>query len=296
MTERCLLAVYAHPDDEAFSVAGTFRALSDAGVKTALVCATRGELGTICDPALATRDTLGQVRERELRAACRLTGVADLTFLGYPDGSLEDVDVVEAVGLIVRQIRRLRPQVVVTFDANGDYGHSDHMAIHRLTVEAFHKAGDPGWYPEHLADRLQPFAPRKLYAHAMARGVMSRVFRQLSAGGSPPAPGGSAATIPISDMGTPDEAITISMPLATWPLAAKMAAMQAHRTQLDPGGPFYHFPSGAVREWLGTERFRRLHPTDGLIRETGLFQGLDEDTDVILPESTSRGYATKSAM
>src|SRR5215217_1820640 len=136
MDQRCLLAVYAHPDDEAFSIAGVFRTYSDAGVRASLVCATRGERGEISDPALATPATLGEVRERELRAACRMAGVEDLSFLDYADGTLSSVDEDEAVGRIVYHIRRLRPQVVVTFDANGDYGHPDHMAIHRLAVAA----------------------------------------------------------------------------------------------------------------------------------------------------------------
>jgi LmbE family N-acetylglucosaminyl deacetylase len=275
MDQKCLLAVYAHPDDESFSVAGVLRKYSDAGVRTALVCATRGERGQLSDQALAQEGTLGQVRERELRESCRLLGVEDLTLLGYPDGGLDEIDQAEAVGALVYHMRRLRPQVVVTFDANGDYGHRDHIAIHRLTVAAFHQAGDPGRYPEQLREGLRPHAPRKLYAHALAWSVMRRVYRQMqSRGGGPVRPGGSAATIPVQQMGTPDEAITTLIPLGPWELAAKLAAMQAHRSQIDPDSPFYRFPAGAVRDWLETERFRLIHPPD-TPPEDDLFAGVD---------------------
>src|SRR5919201_4041473 len=104
---------------------------------TALVCATRGEEGEISDLALATPETLGQVREQELREACRIIGIEDLSFLDYRDGSLAQADPREATGRLVRQIRRVRPQVVVTFDVNGGHRPRRHMAIHRLTLPAF---------------------------------------------------------------------------------------------------------------------------------------------------------------
>lgn len=274
MERKCVLAVYAHPDDESFSVAGILRKYRDAGIKTALLCATRGEQGQICNPALATPETLGQVREQELGEACRILDVSDLTFLDYHDGSLSTANVDEAVSLIVYHIRRLRPQVMVTFAANGDYGHPDHIAIHHFTVSAFHKAGDPRCYPEQLRDGLRPYAPRKLYAHALAWSVMRKVYRQLQVAGAPIAPGGNAATIPVHQMGTPDEQVTTVVPLDGWQLAAKMAAMQAHRTQMDPNGPFYRFPSGAVREWLETERFQLIYPKHARVREDDLFVGI----------------------
>ncbi|HEU4322728.1 MAG TPA: PIG-L family deacetylase [Roseiflexaceae bacterium] len=271
--DRCLLAVYAHPDDEAFGVAGALRKYCDAGVRTALICATRGERGAISDPALATPATLGVVREGELREACRMAGVDDLTVLGYQDGLLQQADPHEAVGRLVYHIRRLRPQVVVTFDANGDYGHPDHIAIHRLTVAAFAAAGDPQRYPGQLAEELVPHAPRKLYAHAMAWSVMRRVYRQTRGRGAAP-PGGGTATLRPAEMGTPDERITTLIPLDAWQIAAKLAAIRAHRTQLDPDGPFWGFPAGAVREWLEVERFRLIAPPDGGPEDADLFCGI----------------------
>ena len=160
MEQKCLLAVYAHPDDEVFGSGGVLRKYSDEGVRTALICATRGEAGEIADPALATPQTIARVREGELRESCRILGVEDLIVLGYHDGRLAEADPEEVQGRLVREMRRLRPQVVVTFDAAGDYGHPDHRAIHRLTVGAFHQAGDPTCYPEQIAGGVQPYARR----------------------------------------------------------------------------------------------------------------------------------------
>ncbi len=275
MDQRCLLAVYAHPDDESFSVGGVMHKYRDEGVRTALVCATRGEAGEISDPALATPETLGQVREQELRTAGEIMGIEDVSFLDYRDGEVANANPDEAIGRIVRHIRRLRPQVVVTFDKTGGYGHLDHMAIHRLTIEAFHRAGDPTCYPEQLTGGLGVYAPQKLYVSANPRSAMSRMREQLRAEGISFMPGGAAATIPIEQMGTPDEEITTTIPLDDRQFAAKMDAMQAHKTQQSPESPFNRLPREAVRQWLGTERFVLLYPegarTDS---EHDLFEGV----------------------
>lgn len=277
MEQRCLLAAFAHPDDEAFGTAGVFRKYADEGVTTALICATRGEEGEISDPTLATRETLGRVREQELRAACAIMGVADLSFLDYHDGRLAQTDEVEATGRLVRQIRRLRPQVVITFDANGGYGHLDHIAIHRLTVAAFQQAGDPSCYPEQIAEGLPAYAPHKLYFTAFARSAMRRMREQMASGhGAAFQPGGDRATIPLEEMGTPDELITTVVTLDERQYEAKLRAMQAHRTQMDPRNPIGSLPPEAMRAWLGTERFVRAYPSgptgDGV--ENDLFAGV----------------------
>ncbi len=110
-----VMGIYAHPDDEAFSLAGSFARVTDAGHMAALLCATRGERGEIADPALATPETLGSVREQELRQACAEVGVDDVSFLGYSDGELAQAAEAEAVGRIVAHLRRFKPDVVVTF-------------------------------------------------------------------------------------------------------------------------------------------------------------------------------------
>src|SRR5579859_473156 len=147
MSDRSILASYAHPDDEQ-GVSGTLRMYLEQGVRTGLLCATRGEVGEIADPSLATPETLGAVREQELRTAVNILGLHNLYFLDYRDsgmaGTTENKDPRafinanenEAVGRIVKIMREFKPTVVVTFDETGGYGHPDHIAIHHWTIHA----------------------------------------------------------------------------------------------------------------------------------------------------------------
>ena len=172
--DRRLLAVVAHPDDETFGCGGTLAKYSGDGVQVSLVCATRGEAGEISHPDLATKADLGAVRERELRAASRILGINDLTILDYRDsgmaGSSENkhpkalcqADKTTLTGMIVEAIRRLRPQVLVTFDAGGGYGHPDHIAIHDATLAAFHASGDPSKFPDQLSSEIFSHQPNQL--------------------------------------------------------------------------------------------------------------------------------------
>jgi len=274
--QKSVLAVFAHPDDEAFGVGGALKMYADRGDKTALVCATRGEQGEISDPALATPETLGAVREAELRESCRILGIGDLSFLDYRDGRLAQANRAEAVGRLVRQIRRLRPQVLVTFDANGGYGHLDHIAIHEITGQAFAAAGDPTVYPEQIGEGLEAYVPRKLYYVAAPRGTMARISEQLVAMGMDFRPGGDAATIPHEQMGTPDEEITTVIPLDDEAYHAKRAAWAAHRTQNPADGPLARLPEVAQRDLWGTERFVRAAPpaVPGQPIEDDLFAGI----------------------
>jgi LmbE family N-acetylglucosaminyl deacetylase len=133
---RRLLGVFAHPDDEVFCAGGTMARAADAGAEIMIVSATRGERGQIRDPAAATRRTLGDVRERELRAAAAELGVRRVQMLAYPDGTLQHHR--SSLGLAINGImRRFDPDTVITFGADGGYGHPDHVAISELTTQAF---------------------------------------------------------------------------------------------------------------------------------------------------------------
>jgi LmbE family N-acetylglucosaminyl deacetylase len=275
MEQRSLLGVFAHPDDEAAGFSGSLLKYGEEGVKTAVVCATRGEAGQISDPALATPETLGAVREQELRTAMRIVGVGDVTFLDYRDGTLFQVDKDEAIGRIVRQMRRLRPQVIVTFDANGGYGHRDHIAVHRFTVAAFHRSGDPTCYPEQLTDGLEAYAPQKLYAMAFPRSVMRKMRRELEQQGQDLRPGGDQATIPLEEMGTPDDLITTVITLTEQQIEAKLGVSMAHRTQMSPQSPIEGQRPQAYLEWISTERFVLLYPPGAAPNsEDDLFAGV----------------------
>jgi LmbE family N-acetylglucosaminyl deacetylase len=133
---RRLLGVFAHPDDEVFCAGGTMARAARAGAEIMIVSATRGEQGQIRDPAAATRRTLGTVREHELSAAAAELGVQRVQVLPYPDGTLQHHR--SSLGTAVDGImRRFDPDTVITFDADGGYGHPDHVAISELTTQAF---------------------------------------------------------------------------------------------------------------------------------------------------------------
>jgi LmbE family N-acetylglucosaminyl deacetylase len=133
---RRLLGVFAHPDDEVFCAGGTMARAAEAGAEVMIVSATRGERGQIRDPAAATRRTLGAVRERELSAAAAELGVRRVQVLDYADGTLPRHR--SSLGAAIADIaRRFDPDTVVTFGADGGYGHPDHVAISELTTRAF---------------------------------------------------------------------------------------------------------------------------------------------------------------
>jgi LmbE family N-acetylglucosaminyl deacetylase len=133
---RRLLGVFAHPDDEVYCAGGTMARAAEAGAEIMIVSATRGERGQIRDPAAATRRTLGTVREDELRAAAAELGVRRVQVLDYPDGALQQhrSSLGAAIAGIIRQFD---PDTVITFGADGGYGHPDHVAVSGLTTGAF---------------------------------------------------------------------------------------------------------------------------------------------------------------
>ena len=141
--ERRLMAVLAHPDDESLGIGGMLATYAARGAETYLLTATRGERGRYFTNDHRPSDAeVGRVREGELRAAARVLGVREVALLDYVDGELDRADPPEAIGRIVSQIRRVRPQVVVTFDPFGAYGHADHVAICQLTTAAVLAAAD----------------------------------------------------------------------------------------------------------------------------------------------------------
>ncbi len=150
-----LMAVLAHPDDESLGVGGTLATYAALGVETHVVTATRGERGRYFTNEDRPSDTeVGRVREAELRAAARELDVRDVALLDYVDGELDEADSREAVSRIVVQLRRVRPQVVITFDPFGAYGHPDHVAISQLVTAAVLAAADPGFLEETAPHRV----------------------------------------------------------------------------------------------------------------------------------------------
>ncbi len=258
MAKKRLLGVFAHPDDEGM-MSGAMLHYATLGVETGLICATRGEVGEIADPALATPATLGQVREQEMRAAAQVLDVQHLWFLDYRDSGMDgtpenqdprafiQANPGDVVGKLVAIIREFQPQVIVTFDETGGYGHPDHIAIYRATTAAFHAAADGVQYPE-----LGPaYAPAKLYYNSIPRSAIRFMTEWLQEQNYE---GGFAALDP-DRFGLPDELITVRLDVERW-LDTKARSWAMHRTQMDPNSPLARMPELLQRKWRSQECYQ----------------------------------------
>lgn len=155
---RTLLLVFAHPDDESFLTGGIASRYSSEGDTVVLVTATRGEAGKAGDPPLCAPGELPTLREAELRRAAAILGIAEVCLLGHRDRELASAPPDQVREQLVSIIRRHRPSVVVSFDANGGNLHPDHVAISRFAGDAVSAAADPRWFPSsgapHVVERV----------------------------------------------------------------------------------------------------------------------------------------------
>ncbi|MDE0332550.1 MAG: PIG-L family deacetylase [Nitrospinae bacterium] len=163
ISQRSILHVYAHPDDESFGNPATIMLYANQGVRMGLLTFTRGEAGLtngVCQP-----DELGDVREKELKDACHVLGIKDLTLWNYPDGGLKFVEELEILPRIEKFIRNFSPDVVVTYGEDGVTGHPDHIAVGGWVTTAFHRQVRkyPGVAPKRLYHRISPLKRRTLY-------------------------------------------------------------------------------------------------------------------------------------
>ena len=221
MMQYGLLGVFAHPDDEG-SCSGCLTRYAADGVRAYVACATRGDGvdAKISDPSLATRETLAQVRSAELACACEQLGINPPIFLGYQDGEVDKVPTEDAARAVARLIRELQPQVVVTHDPEGGYGHHDHIAVNAFTTRGFDLAGD-----SRVDLGLPAFAPAKLYYTAIPRSFMEQVpaFRNRQA---------DIRGQKLGFRGVPDEMITTAVDIIPWQ-QTKLQALACHRTQFE---------------------------------------------------------------
>lgn len=158
-----LLCITAHPDDEAGAFGGALLMAAASGVKTSVVCLTEGAAGSYRAAGQSDAE-LAEIRRQEFAAGCKALGVRDWTILDYPDGGLYLEPLVGMAGVLVAEIRRLRPHVVLTFGADGGVNlHRDHTMISLAATAAFHWAGRSGFYPEQLEGGTEVWAPQKLY-------------------------------------------------------------------------------------------------------------------------------------
>jgi LmbE family N-acetylglucosaminyl deacetylase len=242
-----VLSVWAHPDDEAICAAGTMALCALRGEPVRVICATRGERGPISDPALASRRTLGSVRERELRDACSTLGIHAPEFLDLPDGGVSQASLTSALHILLRRIRQQRPRVLLGFGADGLYGHDDHIAIGQLLGEARRAAADhtietPG---------LRAYrVPRHFYAVWTAQQVRE-LFEALAKTGRP----GQLWHLSPENFVLTEHDVSARVDVRSV-VTQKLRAIRAHRTQLAPDHVFLLLDDTAAADHLGIERFR----------------------------------------
>src|SRR5579862_1519190 len=235
-----LLAVHAHADDESITMGGTLAHYASLGVRTANVCCTDGRLATIVDPTMVeeeVRPRLGEVRHAELEAACAILGVGEVHWLGYHDSGMEGADTNRdpetfwmqpldgVVERLVGIIREFRPDVVVTYDAHGAYGHPDHVQAHRATLLAVEAAQHHRVFPRVGT----PWRVSKLYYTAFPRSSVRRIIELARAGGAESPFGDDPDAV---EFGTPDELISAWIDCGDQ-LEVKRRALAAHRSQIN---------------------------------------------------------------
>ncbi|WP_369131946.1 N-acetyl-1-D-myo-inositol-2-amino-2-deoxy-alpha-D-glucopyranoside deacetylase [Modestobacter sp. I12A-02662] len=276
--DRRLLLVHAHPDDETINNGATMARYVAEGAAVTLLTCTLGEEGEVLVPELAQlaadqADQLGGYRIGELAAAMAALGVTDWRFLGgagrFRDSGMMGTpandkprafwraDLDEAVAHAVAVVREVRPQVVVTYDENGGYGHPDHIQAHRVAMGAVDAAADPGYRP----DLGEPWTVAKVYWNAMPRSVVRAGIEAMAAlgEGSPFEGLGDLDEVPFI---VPDDVVTTAVDGRAY-AGRKDAAMRAHPTQIVVDGPFFALSNNLGQEVLGTEHYRLVRGERG---------------------------------
>ena len=294
-SSRRLLLVHAHPDDETITTGVTMAKYAAQGVHVTLVTCTLGEEGEVLVPDLVhlaadAHDALGEHRIGELAAAMEALGVEDFRFLGGP-GRYRDsgmmglptndrpdcfwrADLDEAASHLVEVVREVRPQVVVTYDENGGYGHPDHIQAHRVAMRAVELAADPAygqgpvWQVAKVYWTALPVSWWRQSLRSLREAGDTTTFEGLDPDGELP-------------FGTPDEKVTAVVDARDL-VDAKLAAMRAHATQITVDGPFFALSNNLGNEVWGREAFSLVLGEPGPVeerdadgREQDLFAGLD---------------------
>ncbi|MFD9886385.1 N-acetyl-1-D-myo-inositol-2-amino-2-deoxy-alpha-D-glucopyranoside deacetylase [Streptomyces alboflavus] len=295
MTEqpaRRLLLVHAHPDDESINNGATMAKYAAEGARVTVVTCTLGEEGEVIPPDLARlaadrEDTLGAHRIGEVAAAMKEVGVTDHRFLGGPGryrdsgmmgteqnhrpGAFWSADVDEAAADLVEVIRELRPQVLVTYDPDGGYGHPDHIQAHRVAMRAVELAAEPAF----RADLGDAHTVAKVYWNRAPRTTVEDRFRRLP-DELPASPFTAIAAVADVPGVTDDERVTTEIDGRAFG-AAKAAAMRAHATQIEVHERLFALSNGLAQPIFDVEYYELARGEAGTVdggRETDLFAGL----------------------
>ena len=280
-----LLLVHAHPDDETINNGVTMAKYADLGAQVTLVTCTRGEEGEVLVSELASLasnkdDKLGEHREIELKDAMVELGIKDFRFLGAPSKKWRDsgmmgtpandrgdvfwqADLDEASNELVKIILEIKPQVLITYDEFGGYGHPDHIKAHRVAMRATELAAEQGWQVN------------KIYWNTMPRSVIQRGIEKMKEVGSDFFGAESADDLPFAK---PDELVSTVVNAPEY-VPAKLAAMKAHATQISVDGPFFALSNNLGLSVWGDEYYtlvkgEKAAPFDSNGRELDIFAGV----------------------
>ncbi len=285
LPQATLLFVGAHPDDETFGTGGTLAKYAARGAKVVYACATKGDVGTVDEEHLRGFDSTADMRWSELKCAAGILGLADVVYLGYRDSgmpgspdnhhplALAAAPIEEVTERVVKVIRDLRPQVVITFDPIGGYRHPDHIAIHNATVRAFSAAGDPQQFPE-----CGPaFTPQKLYFQTFPKTLFRMAIKVLPLFGQDPTHFGRNKDIDFASLAQVEFPVHAFIRIDARAADAKQRASACHSSQLGSGPSANGILGLAFRAVQGQEMFMRAYPPVApgrRVHEKDLFEGV----------------------
>ena len=262
MPRRTLVTFHAHPDDEAIATGGVMAQAAAAGHRVVLVLATKGELGEVGDGVLDDGEALAERRTVEVAAAAEILGVERVAFLGYRDSGMADdprrhddgcfasADVEEAAARLAVILHEENADVLTVYDSNGNYGHPDHIQVHRVG----HRAGELAGTPEVFEATMN---------HDYIVALMAETADQLPEGVERPNPDDL-------ELGVPEAVITTRVDVTEF-VGAKRAAMAAHASQIDENSFFLQMPPEMFSRAFGYEWFIHKGEPPG-IHEAGLFE------------------------
>lgn len=285
VSEKVMVMVGAHPDDESFGAGASLAYYVQKGVKVYYICGTRGEAGEVPPEMMNGYSSVAQLRTYELECAAKVLGLAEVIFLGYRDSGMEGspdnkhpealsaAPLDEVAKIITTHLRNLKPQVVVTFDPAGGYHHPDHIKIHQATVKAFHAAGDPSQYTE----AGEPYQPAKLYFHVFPHKWLKFMIRMQKLLGRDVHHFGKNKDIDLWAMLQDEFPIHAEIKLTKQAVETGEKAAACHASQMGGGGGPRRGLRALLNDLFGHKDFfmRGFPPVKGELMEKDLFEGIE---------------------
>ncbi|MCJ7605920.1 MAG: PIG-L family deacetylase [Dehalococcoidales bacterium] len=283
--QKTLVFIGAHPDDESFGIGGTLVQYTAAGYRAYYICGTRGEVG-LDDPSPANLrgfESVGDLRWHELECAAEVLGLSGVRWLGYrdsgmpgsPDNTHPDAfaaaPVEEAAGRVVKILRELKPEVVITHDPIGGYRHPDHIAAHNAAVKAYWAASDPEQYPE----AGPVYQPQKLYYHTMPHRLMKLAVKLMPLFGGDPHHFGRHGDVDLTKLVETEFPVHAVIKINKKPAQTRLRAVSCHASQLG-GGSGRGGILNLLRRLTGPKDsyMRADPPPKGRRKEKDLFEGV----------------------